>query len=100
MDASLGVAEQQDAIRWVMGRDRVLVRAAAVALGAAALEHLSTHFREQKEFLKSTKIELAYAALGEAKNTWEAKLGSVQVDRVERRTRRKRMAMLGTALRG
>ena len=65
MDPSVGVTEDANLQRWVLGRARVLVRAAATAVGAEPLQALVAHFKRLKQWLEAAKIEWAIAALGE-----------------------------------
>ena len=64
MDPSVGVAEDANLQRWVLGKERVLVRAAAAAVGADALQALIEHFKRLKQWLEAAKVEWAVAALG------------------------------------
>ena len=65
MDQTVGVAEDANLQRWVLGRERVLVRAAAAAVGAEALHALVAHFKRSNQQLEAAKVEWAVATLGE-----------------------------------
>ena len=65
MDPSLGLVESKDVLAWILDADRVIVRAAATAVGAEGLETLVAHFKEQKAWLICAKVHWAAAGLGE-----------------------------------
>ena len=65
MDPSLGLAEDANLQRWILGKDRVLVRAVAAAVGTEALQALVAHFKRLKQWLEAAKVEWAVEALGE-----------------------------------
>ena len=59
MDPSVRVAEDEDLQKVVLNPDSVLVRAAAVAVGAEGLKKLSARFEEEAEYLKAAKVQYA-----------------------------------------
>ena len=49
MNPSLPLVEDDALKRWVMNEDRVLARAAAIAVGLENIDALVAHFKERKE---------------------------------------------------
>ena len=64
MDPSAaGVDEDNNVLRWILGDDRVLIQAVAVAVGVDGLQTLVEHFKSQNAWVNAAKTELAAAAL-------------------------------------
>ena len=61
MDPSISVAEDELLLRWLLGPDVVLARAAAIAAPDNELEMLVDHFQARKEWISAAKIRWASA---------------------------------------
>ena len=58
-DPEVAVTDDEHLQQVLLGRDQVLVRAAAIAVGNEALATLVAHFKSREEWLKAAKVEWA-----------------------------------------
>ena len=66
MDPSVGVAENASVKGWVLTiKDRVLVKAVALAVGAEDLQALVAHYVSAEAWMEAAMVEWTIAALGE-----------------------------------
>ena len=57
-DPLSAITENESILRVVLGRDEVLVRATALAIGNEALMELAAHFKSQADWLNAAKLEV------------------------------------------
>ena len=60
MDPSVGVAEDEKLHEWLLGKDKVVVRAAAMAVGMEEVKRLAGIFIEKHKYLPAAKLTFAY----------------------------------------
>ena len=66
MDPSVAVAEDASVKGWVLTiKDRVLVKAVALAVGAEDLQALVAHYVSAEAWMEAAMVEWTIAALGE-----------------------------------
>ena len=66
MDPSVAVAENASVKGWVLTiKDRVLVKAVALAVGAEDLQALVAHYVSAEAWMEAAMVEWTIAALGE-----------------------------------
>ena len=66
MDPSMAVAEDASVKGWVLTiKDRVLVKAVALAVGAEDLQALVAHYVSAEAWMEAAIVEWTIAALGE-----------------------------------
>ena len=60
MDPSRTVLDDCDVQRWVLGQDRILVRAVVMAVGISKLEKLAAHFADSNDWYKAAAVQVGF----------------------------------------